>query len=445
MPGSRTAYNNTGPLVAAYIVEKLTGVSFEEYADAEIFAPLTMRDTGYFYDENFSQKGATNYRGERKQPYRHLANRPSGGLNTSLADMVQYARFLLGRGAYEDTRLLSERLFELAERPYGSFSADRGMELSYGLGITSFHHNGFVYHGHEGSLRGTNSLIAYQRNLGFAHIVMSNGETPATTMIHRLIADLETAGRQAPLPNAGDVPDDGQIALSGYYQLISPVRDNAAFLQSFVPWVLNVPENHASIAPLFGAPPRQLLASKGGTFRQNTTGLVALVQGEDPIEGTVLYYGPQTLKKVSPIGALVPIATVVLWCIGAVTTFLFALIWIPRWAFGQALGGPSVFLRLWPLTSTISLTAIGVMFFAINSSIFPFAPLSGPTPMSLAILLLSLTFAATSFWSLFFTWKQRTISMNRLAYWHSTCVAFLNVAMTLLLASYGLIGIRVWA
>jgi CubicO group peptidase (beta-lactamase class C family) len=38
-PGTRMAYSNSGPPVAAYIVEKITGQRFEDYVTQNFFCP----------------------------------------------------------------------------------------------------------------------------------------------------------------------------------------------------------------------------------------------------------------------------------------------------------------------------------------------------------------------------------------------------------------------
>lgn len=445
VPGSRTAYNNTGPLVAAYIVEKVTGNRFENFVQATFFDPLGMNDAGYFFDENYIRNGASNYRGSKEQPYWHLPGRAAGGLHASLPDMIQYARFLLGLGNHDGADILSPASLTITERPYGSLAAHKGMELSYGLGIINIHHNGFLYHGHEGSLRGSNALLAYQRELGVAHVVLTNGETPAATMIHKLIADLETAGQEPPRFASNRAVDQDDIALSGYYKPISHVREDASFLLALLPWKLTVSEYGATMAPLLGGPPRTLLAGDSGTFLQNTTGRVALVRGEDPFAGDVLYYGPNTLKKVSVLAALLPLLVIVLWLFSGLAALLFALVWVPRWAFGKTLAGAHISVRLWPLVSIICVLAFALSVMMMNKAAFPYALAGNITPLSLIVFAATLLFPATSFWSIYNIWRHRSASTNKLAFWYSGGLAVVNSLVALYLLSYGVIAIRLWA
>ena len=47
-PGTRMAYCNAGPPVAAYIIEKITGKRFEDFVQENFFGPLHMDTASYF-------------------------------------------------------------------------------------------------------------------------------------------------------------------------------------------------------------------------------------------------------------------------------------------------------------------------------------------------------------------------------------------------------------
>jgi CubicO group peptidase (beta-lactamase class C family) len=71
-PGTRMAYCNSGPAVAAYIVEKITGQRFEDYVAKNFFLPIGMKTTSYF--EQPSPQLATLYLPDGKTPYPYWNN-----------------------------------------------------------------------------------------------------------------------------------------------------------------------------------------------------------------------------------------------------------------------------------------------------------------------------------------------------------------------------------
>lgn len=62
-PGEMAKYCNTGYLLLGMIVEKVSGMSYEEYLQKNIFTPLNMKDTGICYGENNIIPDATPYVG----------------------------------------------------------------------------------------------------------------------------------------------------------------------------------------------------------------------------------------------------------------------------------------------------------------------------------------------------------------------------------------------
>jgi CubicO group peptidase (beta-lactamase class C family) len=66
-PGTRMSYCNSGPPVAAYIVEKITGQRFEDYVTANFFVPIGMKTATYF--EQPSPQLTTLYHEDGKTPF----------------------------------------------------------------------------------------------------------------------------------------------------------------------------------------------------------------------------------------------------------------------------------------------------------------------------------------------------------------------------------------
>lgn len=104
-PGEQIAYSNTGMALAGHLVEAVSGLSFEEYVERNIFQPLGMTRSSF------------------RQPYpAHLAPDvtpsgadsgamllyPSGSMISTVADMGRFIAAHLNGGRFADTRILSE-------------------------------------------------------------------------------------------------------------------------------------------------------------------------------------------------------------------------------------------------------------------------------------------------------------------------------------------------
>jgi CubicO group peptidase (beta-lactamase class C family) len=60
-PGERFAYSNSGYLLLGYIIEKVTGKSYEQVLQENIFTPLKMNNTGYDHHGTLLKNRASGY------------------------------------------------------------------------------------------------------------------------------------------------------------------------------------------------------------------------------------------------------------------------------------------------------------------------------------------------------------------------------------------------
>ena len=110
--GASYAYSNVGATLAAYVLEKASGVSFDEFTKTHILEPLGMLQSGWRYQEIDSTKHAILYdkRDNKLQPYT-LVTYPDGGFRTSAHDLSIYLQELI-KGYNHTSDLLSERSWD---------------------------------------------------------------------------------------------------------------------------------------------------------------------------------------------------------------------------------------------------------------------------------------------------------------------------------------------
>ncbi|MCB9549646.1 MAG: beta-lactamase family protein [Myxococcales bacterium] len=110
-PGQGEEYSNLGASLAALVVQKAVGQPFEVFCNREIFGPLGMTDSRWFYRElGSSQRGRLAMPlDEDGEPYGHYGfeDWPSGQLRSTVADMAKLLEALIGDGSRGGVRLLS--------------------------------------------------------------------------------------------------------------------------------------------------------------------------------------------------------------------------------------------------------------------------------------------------------------------------------------------------
>ena len=191
-PGARQAYNNIGPAVAAYIVEKVTGQRFEDYIEKEFFTPLGMASTSYFRTKLYDERGATLYLGEVPQVYWQIIHRPSGSINSSARDMSKFVQFMVMRGSTADGPIVSEASIDRMETPTTLPGNAQGVLAGYGLTNYTSGHKAWrvAFRGHNGGVMGGLTELAYVRELGEGYAFMiNNGNGAAQAEISGLLKD----------------------------------------------------------------------------------------------------------------------------------------------------------------------------------------------------------------------------------------------------------------
>ncbi len=110
-PGTSFRYQSMGILLAATIVERITGVPLRDFERKEIFEPLGMRHSalglgGMHIPDTvlIEESGESSWNGN--SPYWRDMGHPWGGMHTTTMDLAILLQTFLNGGSYAGTRLL---------------------------------------------------------------------------------------------------------------------------------------------------------------------------------------------------------------------------------------------------------------------------------------------------------------------------------------------------
>ena len=175
-PGSVSAYSNWGAALAGFIVERVSGQSFDEYVAKHIFAPLGIQDAelkpqwtaetlkrkinGYSYSK----------KGFRKEDFMRLRLYPAGSLNGTPNALIKYAGELAKKSGTESL-LFSDPATKdkLFCETYRSFGAASGLAH----GFWEYTKNNGIF-GHEGGTYGFKTQLWVQPERERAILIATN-------------------------------------------------------------------------------------------------------------------------------------------------------------------------------------------------------------------------------------------------------------------------------
>ncbi|MDQ2701409.1 MAG: beta-lactamase family protein [Pseudomonadota bacterium] len=254
--GTTPAYSNYATAVAGYIVERVSGESFDDYIDKHIFAPLGMAHSSFRQPlppallANMSKGYAKASEGEPKE-YEFISLAPAGSLASTGADMARFMIAHLQRGAYGDARILGA---ETARKMHTTGQASVGPlnRMMLGFYETSVNGHRAIAHGGDTQWFHSDLQLFPDDGIGVFVSMNSSGREGATGHIRyalvRNFADRYLPGKPAPAAGvSGEVAKQHAAQIAGTYT--SSRRPETTFM---------------SLANLLG--PVKVLANEDGTI-----------------------------------------------------------------------------------------------------------------------------------------------------------------------------------
>lgn len=180
-PGTRTSYSQAGYDLLGCLIEKVTGQTFEQAVASLVLDPLGLSHSFFARDDIMIRRFVAGHNPGQDgtlsiaRPWRHArGENPGGGLATSVADLLRFARFHLGDGrAASGTRVLPTQVLQQMQEPTAKLQASN---LGDAIGIGWFLRDvdGVRTVGHAGSANGqfAELLLVPERN--FAVVSLSN-------------------------------------------------------------------------------------------------------------------------------------------------------------------------------------------------------------------------------------------------------------------------------
>ncbi len=448
VPGTRMNESNVGIAVAAYIVEKASKMSFEDYMDKYFFKPMGIENMTFFNSEQYKKSGANLYENGIKLNYFNILYRPAAALNASPKDMAKMVEFFIHHGEVNGNRILSDSSLKRMERSesMGELSKSE-MFKGFGLSNEASYYKGFIYHGFAGSLPGGNAKIEYlpEFNLGFAAMI-NDGNEDALYKIAYLIKYYQTKDiKQKPVK-----VDNKKYSItmnpSGYYTSINAKIDKIEFFERIKNiqkvWVKN--DTLFTKYILRGNSIVKYVQASHREFRYAGYDIVGLSLINDPLDGKIIYSNG-FLKKISSFSVYSLLTLLITFYLILFTTLFFGLIEVLFYFFGKKKNKIELKICLWPLFSSSLLLLIYLIIVMHSKTRYDWFQLFGTANIfSVLLLICSICYAMASVWSVYIIFKHRHARVSKIFYFHSAIAALLNLIFMLYFLSNGLIGIPTW-
>ena len=210
-PGEKWEYSNSGYVLLGYLLEKITGQSYKEFVQENIFKPLGMKESGYDSHSAIIPHRASGYtpgpNGPVNTTYIDMTIPFSAGaLYSTTEDLLRWEQGLFGG------KLLSAASLKKMTTPFKD-------DYACGLGVRSV--KGHILIEHGGGIEGSNTQMSYYPDEKLTVIVLGNLNGSAPGEIAPKLASV-ARGEKVVLPSERKeitVPKEVLMKYVGTYEL----------------------------------------------------------------------------------------------------------------------------------------------------------------------------------------------------------------------------------
>jgi D-alanyl-D-alanine carboxypeptidase len=182
-PGAQWTYSNYGFILLGAVVERVSGMTYDDYVAAKILAPAGMTSTAALPEEVVVPNRSVGYMWQSGKlvsnastlPYRGT---PAGGGYSTVIDFARFADALRAHKLLDATHtaLLLSGKVTIGQTP-----------VKYAYGFVDRVVFGRRFVGHSGGAAGMNGELTFEPNGGYTVVVLSNLSPPAATQIETFI------------------------------------------------------------------------------------------------------------------------------------------------------------------------------------------------------------------------------------------------------------------
>lgn len=209
-PGEKYSYSNTGYNLLAVIVERVSGKSFREWTDENIFTPLQMTNSHFHDQESKIVKNMAYSYHKEGDGYRNnmtgLTALGSSSLFTNVDDLTKWAIHFLARIEAKDPIYL--RMLE-------TIPLNNGDKNTYGFGVGHNETGGLKTVQHTGSWAGYRTVLANYPEEKLSIVILGNdaafGSNSAAIQVAKIIFGSKM---KLPAGSVDNIKDQPTVALN---------------------------------------------------------------------------------------------------------------------------------------------------------------------------------------------------------------------------------------
>ena len=280
-PGEEYSYSNTGYNILAEVIQRLTGQSFREWTNENIFKPLEMNNSHFQDNHQEIVPGRAYGYAPGDNGFVAVNNGltalASSSLFSTTDDLVKWVK------NFDQMTVGNAAVMEMV---HTQGVLNNGEQISYALGHNIGSHRGLKRIQHSGSWAGFRTYLARFPDQGISVILFSNAANTNAAAIATQISDiyLEEYFAEEPEEEAEEAPDTEPTT-----QVTVPITTLDRFAGEWLidngPTVVFVRDGGILYAQIQGQQRFEMIPTDQNAFKIDVPGVQASVSFELPAEG----------------------------------------------------------------------------------------------------------------------------------------------------------------
>jgi len=444
-PGERYSYANPDYTILGYLIEKYSGLPWDEYIKEKLLLPLGMTNTNFELRIPLNENYATAYKLEENKnieiPYYAMYDGASGSLNSCSEDMAKFVQFFLNDWEINEIPWLPVSVLDDMETGSSSLAALNGMKDCYGMGIapTAFNAKA-IFYGHNGGFPGFLSKFAYNRELGIGYAICNNNETDNTKIV-KILTDFLTQNQSFQKQDSQKINIEMMKPYFGIYQFKSPRYEILGFIESlFSVYTIKPLKSGLLEVNLFGETDTLIQVSDNKFRKKNfsiaTSLFVTNERGEKILIRDSEYY-----QKVNFLWLRSQQITFVLSLIAIFTGFFTGIIWLISGCIKKQNFAKFKFMIIPFITASLFISVIYSLVY-ITENYIKSPLINGYT---ITIFIGTILFALFSFINIFVLVKRWRNQKRKWINYSLLTISLLYFYLALILFQNNWIGLQTWS
>ena len=411
--GRMSSYSNWGTALAGLIIANVSGMSFDDYLDKNVLAPLGMTQAtarqplpeaiaadmsvGYAYKDS----------AHKAEGFEYVNMAPAGSMSVSGTDMGKFMIAHLQKGAYKDARILTpEGAALMHSRILSPSPYTNGAALGFYENFVNGHR--LIVHGGDLQYFHSEMNLLIDQNVGIFVSFNTEVVLPFSTRIDLLRAFMQRY-YPASLPDV-KAPEDFKDRVANYageYRIIRHSYTTYEKLFSIISSLKVIPTERNTLISSFGPYTFELVEVKPNVFRRvDQDDMVAFAPGPDGRAEYIL--NPISLPNHTAyrLAWYETPAMLMVFAGLAVLGFLIALVSLVRNWSADHEAAPRRARRLLGLLAVVQLGFLGVVTgLVVLLTENPFTPLPGFFKAGLVLPVLALPLTLLALWFALSAWR----------------------------------------